>query len=212
MTTPELHDAFAHAVEAYSGRARWSGSGPVTAIIERHLAFAVRDWAERGFLSAETIDSLNWLLSQQWASMGRGYSLVLAALEIARAGCDEARVRELLADAEGAQLDRLALAFARADRCLAYRVTLLCARPDYLNALRELAAELGLAVPQLPAPTGATFLDAQVLAADVVELVERAHLSPETRDRVEVHLQQLRALSVHTTRVAGTRADQEATP
>lgn len=101
MTTPELRDAFARAVEAYSARARSQAPRPVTSIIERYLAVAVRDWTERGFLSAESIVSLNWLLSQQWASQGPGYSLVLAALEIARTGCDEARVRELLAEAEG---------------------------------------------------------------------------------------------------------------
>ena len=103
-------------------------------------------------------------------------------------------------------------AVARADRCLAYRVTFLRARPEHLEALRELAAELELVVPQLPASTGSTFLDAQLLVADVVELVERTHLAPETRARVEVLLQRLRSLSVHSTRVAATRADQEATP
>ena len=93
-----LHEAFARAVEAFSKIERPYGLC-VQSIVERVARAAVRDWAQHGYLTGETIDSLRWLLTT--GTFGANLSepsraLVLAALEIVRFDCSEAYALELL--------------------------------------------------------------------------------------------------------------------
>lgn len=88
-----LHEAFSRAVETFSKIERPHGLG-VQSVVERVARDAVRDWAQRGYLTGETIDWLRWLLG---ASLGfPARTLLLAALEIAKTDCSEAYALELL--------------------------------------------------------------------------------------------------------------------
>lgn len=98
-----LHEAFARAAKAYSARVVACALGEIAAV--EAMRAAVRDWAELGYLTGATIDSLRRLLSPRRTPLpelsGRGVALALAALEISRTDCNATCAREWLAQAEG---------------------------------------------------------------------------------------------------------------
>lgn len=103
------------------------------------------------------------------------------------------------------------LAALRAARdCLRERTRAVDARAEHYKLVQELATELGVTLGPDAAPTSATFDDARVVVSELLDALEREHLSAEARARIAPLVARLKPLG-HTQRVAGTAVAREAT-